>query len=234
VRARIGLLGLLVALGVGCAVETVRQRAYPRLEEGIEPISKVAVAPFAPAGEVADAARRAEIEAGVTVGAPPRDTGPTPQEITALVARYFSEALAKQGLDVTTHDDLERALAEAGATGLAPREVARLANERFGAQAVAIGNVARYRERTGGAQASGAASVWFEVSLYTAPAGEKLWSGVFNETQQPLSSNVLVGSRYPGGGTRWLSVEELARWGAEEMALSMPVGTTVGTGGARP
>jgi hypothetical protein len=232
-RAAIGL-GALLALGAGCAVETVRQRAYPRLEEGIEPISKVAVAPFAPAGEIADEVRRAEIEASVTMGTPPREVGPTPGEATALVARFFSEALAKQGLDVTTHEDVERVLAEAGATGLAPREVARLAHERFGAQAVAVGTVARYRERTGGAQEAGAASVWFEVALYTAPAGEKLWAGVFNETQRPLTNNVLVASRYPGGGSRWLSAEELARWGAEQMALTMPVGSTVGTSGPRP
>jgi hypothetical protein len=53
---------------------------------------------------------------------------------------------------------------------------------------------------------------------------------VFNETQRPLSSNVLVASRYPGGGSRWLSAEELARWGAEETARSMPIGAGVGPG----
>jgi hypothetical protein len=93
--------------------------------------------------------------------------------------------------------------------------------------------VGRYRERTGGAQETGAASVWFEAALYTAPAGEKLWSGVFNETQRPISDNVFSATRYPGGGARWLSAEELARWGAEQTAASMPLGTTTAPG-ARP
>ena len=217
------LAGALVA--AGCAVETVRQRSYPRLDEGVETISRVAVAPFASAGDLAQVERRAQIDASASIGAPPPGPGVPAAEATALVARYLSEALAKQGLDVTTHEDLGRVLAEVGADAGAPREVAQLANERFGAEAVVIGSVARYRERTGGAQESGAASVWFEVALYTAPGGEKLWSGVFNETQRPALGNVLVASRYPGGGSRWLSAEELARWGAEQTAQSMPLGS---------
>jgi hypothetical protein len=226
-------LALALAAGValaGCAVETVRQRSYPRLQEGAPPIHRVAVAPFATGGDLADAERRAEIDASVSVGAPARTAGPAPGEVKALVARYLSEALTKRGVDVTAPEDVARALAEAGATGRVPREVARLAADRFGAQGVLIGTVSRYRERTGGAQESGAASVWFEVSLYTAPEGEKLWSGVFNETQRPALDNVLVASRYPGGGSRWLSAEELARWGAEQTASSMPLGSTAAAG----
>jgi len=229
-RAALAALAL-GALAAACTpVETVRARNYPRLEEGGPVITKVAVVPFGTSGDLARIERRNEIEASVTVGAAPPETGPSTTDITALVARYISEALAKQGVDVTTHDDLGRVLAENGIGGdVAPREAARLANERFGAQAVVMGTVARYRERTGGAQESGAASVWFEVSLYTAPEGEKLWSGVFNETQRQLSSNVLVASRYPGGGMRWLSADELARWGAEQTAAAMPLGTTAQT-----
>jgi hypothetical protein len=225
---RFGVAVAAAALALACApVETVRQRSYPKLEEGVPPINKVAVAPLGTGGDLAQAARRAEIEASITVGSAPRETGVTPAEATALVARYLSEALYDRGIDVTTQEDFGRALTESG-TGVpaAPREAARLANERFGAQAVLLGNVLRYKERTGGAQESGAASVWFEVALYTAPQGEKLWAGVFNETQRPLSGNVLSASRYPGGGTRWLSVDELAKWGATETAASMPVGST--------
>jgi hypothetical protein len=61
------------------------------------------------------------------------------------------------------------------------------------------------------------------VTLYTAPGSEKLWSAVFSETQQPLSSNVLSTTRYPGGGMRWLTAEELARWGAEETVRALPL-----------
>lgn len=221
-RAAALALGLAVA---GCAVQTVHQQSYPRLEQGVEPINRVALAPFSVAGDLAAAERRASLEA--SVGNAPRTAGVEPGEATALVARYLAEALAKQGLDVTTSEDLGRALSESGSS-LAPREVARLAAERFGAQGILVGSVARFRERQADVGEDQAASVWFEVSLYKAPEGDKLWTGVFNETQRPLSQNVLVGARYPGGGSRWLSVDELARWGAEETALNMPLGATVG------
>jgi hypothetical protein len=224
------LLALLAALAPGpsCSnVQTVRARSYPRLEKDVPVMNKVAVAPFTVAGDLAAAARRAEIES--SIGTPARAIGPTPAEAAGAVARFVAEALAAQGLDVVPAEDVALVLA-GGAAGpgdaaaRAPRELARVARERFGADGVVLGSVSRYRGRTGGAQEASAASVWFEVSLYTAPAGEKLWAGTFDETQRPLSQNVLVGSRYPGGGTRWLSVEELARWGAEETARSMPVG----------
>jgi hypothetical protein len=224
VNLLLGRFAVAAALA-GCAVETVHQRAYPRLQEGLEPITRVAVVPLAASGDLAQAARRAEIDASV-VGTPAPEAGTAPDDATALVGRYLSEALAKRGLDVIPPEDVARALAEVGSTGRVPREVARITAERFGTQGVVTGSVSRYRERSGGAQESGAASVWFEVALHTAPEGEKLWAGVFNETQRPALDNVLVASRYPGGGSRWLSAEELARWGAEQVAASMPLGTT--------
>jgi hypothetical protein len=64
--------------------------------------------------------------------------------------------------------------------------------------------------------------VAFEVTLFAAPSGQKLWSARFDETQRALSENVLNARRYPGGGTRWLTAAELARWGAQAAAGAMP------------
>jgi hypothetical protein len=89
---------------------------------------------------------------------------------------------------------------------------------------VLLGDAWRYVERSG--EAAGTlrpASIGFEVTLYSAPGGQKLWSGVFDETQRALGENVLNAGRYPGGGTRWLTAEELLRWGATETATAMPV-----------
>jgi hypothetical protein len=94
----------------------------------------------------------------------------------------------------------------------------------FGADAVLLGAVTRFRERSG--QAAGTmhpAAVGFEVTLYTAPGAQRLWNAVFSETQQALSENVLSTYRYPGGGTRWLTAEELAQWGARETVAAIPL-----------
>ena len=210
----------------------MRQRSYPRLEEGVEPISRVAVAPFGTAGDLAQAERRAQIDANVSIGAPAAEPGVGPAEATALVARYLAEALAKQGLDVTTHEDLGRVLAEVGADTEAPREIARLANERFGAEAVVLGSVARYRERDGGALGTlaprASASRWRSTAR---PRASKLWSRRLRpDAAAGPRRTCCVASRYPGGGSRWLTAEELARWGAEETARSMPLGSTAGPG----
>jgi hypothetical protein len=68
------------------------------------------------------------------------------------------------------------------------------------------------------------ASVAFEVSLHQTPTGRRLWTGRFDETQKSITEAILRARQYPGGGTRWLTTEEFARWGAEEVAKSMRSG----------
>lgn len=205
------LLGPGAALLTACAPQTVRGRESPAFQNLREPIRTVAVAPFAVRDLVA---QRAEF-------------GDDPTTQAALVSRHFTEALANRGIEVIPPTDVARALGAPGPEGepYLPRTVAAAAHEEFGADAVVLGELTRFVERHG--QAAGAtrgASVGFRVTLYGAPEGQRLWSGAFEETQQPLSSNVLSASRYPGGGMRWLTAAELARWGAQETAASMPLG----------
>ncbi|MEN8182186.1 MAG: hypothetical protein ABFS46_06580 [Myxococcota bacterium] len=201
---------LLLALGCqsGFGGEPfVRVQMRSSLEER-PPIQRVAVAPFAVASSWQD---------GV---------GPDAEDASRLVARYVAEAMEEQGVDLIPADDVRRATAAEG-SDLAPGELARLVAERLGADALVTGSVSRFQERSG--QAGGSvrpASVGFEVTLFGAPDGEPLWRALFDETQMPWSENVLRTSRYPGRGTRWLSAEELARWGAGELALAIPVGAS--------
>jgi hypothetical protein len=206
-------LGAAFALA-GCAFDTVRQETFPALaEKGGASVTKVAITPFTIGGDL------------TRVGA--EHTTATPEEISKLVTRYVSEALASRGVRVIPADDFRLALAEAGIDPSVPenrRPMTNLAAFQFGADGVLTGVVTRYRERTGQSlAAANPASVGFRVMLLDAPAARRLWSGTFEETQQPINENVLNMRRYPGGGTRWLTAEELARWGAAEMAKSMPV-----------
>ena len=103
------------------------------------------------------------------------------------------------------------------------RSAAPLAAERFAATSVLVGEVWRYRERSGEALGSSRpASVAFEVTLFGAPDGRRIWQARFDETQQSITAAPLRARRYPGGGTRWLTAAELARWGAKQVAESMP------------
>jgi hypothetical protein len=205
------LLLLSLSCAGGCAT-TVKSRDYPALQERGAPIARIAVAPFEAAGRLAEMRE-------VAPGAPP-------SVATALVARYVTEALAARGLDVVPADDVARVLTveRADRQPLVPRAVAPVVAREFGADAVLLGEVSRFVERSG--QAAGTlrpAGVGFEVTLYAAPGAQKLWSAIFDETQKPLSENVLSTYRYPGGGMRWLTAEEIARWGAKDTVAKLPV-----------
>jgi hypothetical protein len=142
----------------------------------------------------------------------------------ALVSSYFTDALVARGVSVISPSDLEGAFANQGdvVPRLNPRATAEKAHQDFGATAVAIGMVTRWREREGSAAgAKQPASIAFEVSLHEAPSGRRLWTGRFDETQKSITESIFRARQYPGAGTRWLSAEEFARWGAQEVAKSM-------------
>lgn len=155
-------------------------------------------------------------------GQPPNDIdGATAAD---LMGRFLTEAIAERGQSVVAPSDLALAFATAGREVQRddPGAVAELAAAKFRATGILLGSVSRYRERSG--EALGAlhpAGVAFEVTLYAAPGGEKLWGARFDETQQAFLDNPLKARRYPGGGTRWLRAAELARWGADQVAKAL-------------
>jgi hypothetical protein len=195
VLTRLALAGLALAAGLACA-GTVAERSYPALAER-GPIVRIAVAPF---------------------GAAPEEAQPA----SALVARSLTEALVDRGIEVVGPEDVARALG-----GREPAEVpalAALVKRQFDADALVLGEITRWVEREG--EAAGTqrpAAVGVRVELYDAPAGERLWEGSFDRTQQAMSENLLLTPRYPGGGTRWLTAEEFAQFAASELAAALPL-----------
>lgn len=197
------------ALALGGCASVVQTRDYPGLEQAAGSIRSVAVIPFEARSRAEGGATKEGAEAA---GAP-------------VVARQVAEALSARGLNVIPPEDVARAMQGAGvAADAKPEQLAALAAEKFGANAIVTGQVWRYRDRRGqNLGAASPASVGFQVVLFQAPKAERLWSAAFDETQEPMSANLFNLGRYPGGGSRWLTADELSKWGAEGVADAFPV-----------
>jgi hypothetical protein len=205
-RTASGCVLAVALLACSSPAQVLKQRTYTVPGEALR---KVAVMPFYARPNFQRVREPGSIDAGTAAD---------------LVSRFVTEAFVEQGISVVAPSDL--ALAFMGAGEVTPRLDALAAAEvgarQFGASGVLLGEVWRYRERSGGGMgASLPSSVGFSVTLYAAPSGEKLWTARFDETQESLMANPLKARRYPGGGTRWLSAAEFARWGADEMARAL-------------
>jgi hypothetical protein len=150
----------------------------------------------------------------------------SPDEIAALMQGFVSEAIGARGISVIPASDVMIAAAgsQREVAGADPSVAAAFATRKFGATSIVVGQVMRYLEREGGPSGAFApASVAFTVTLYSAPEAERVWSARFDETQHSITGNLMRAREYPGGGTRWLTAGELARWGIERAMDAVPV-----------
>jgi hypothetical protein len=110
-------------------------------------------------------------------------------------------------------------------TADSPRSLAVRLGRELKADHVIVGTVWRYRERTGTARASASpASVAFVVYIINVSDGKRLWKRAYFETQKPLSDSIFEARTFFKRGARWLSVDELARYGLDEIVEQFPYG----------
>jgi hypothetical protein len=107
---------------------------------------------------------------------------------------------------------------------ISPREVLRRVGSELGAEGVVAGYVYRFRERKGVSYTvQQPASVAFEIHLLRVSDGALVWRGTFDKTQSSLMENLLqVGSFFRGKG-KWVTAEELAGEGIEQVIKTFPV-----------
>ena len=204
-------LALAAAVLAGCSQanpSVVRDQTF---SAPVDATQVVAVVPFA---------YRPELEMDAKTG------GLKPQEVADLVTTFVAESLAAQGIKVVPPSDVEVVFTNQGRAvpRRDPRAAAEVAGREFGATSVVTGEVIRWREREGEAYgADEPASVGFEYSL-RALTGRTLYHTRFDHTQRTLTGDPLTARKYPGGGMRFLTAAELARWGANAAAESLAEG----------
>jgi hypothetical protein len=105
-----------------------------------------------------------------------------------------------------------------------PMTLARKVGQSIGANYMLFGTVWRYRDRSGSSASSKtAASVAFDLYLVDVRRGETVWMANFDETQRSLSDNIWDAETFFSRGAKWLSANELARFGVEEIMKQMPL-----------
>lgn len=95
--------------------------------------------------------------------------------------------------------------------------------EIFRAEAVLKGYVVRYVDKVGGKYGvKSPASVSFYIEIYDTSNGSILWTGSYRETQVSLSENLLNADLFFKRGFKWLTADELARFGVSEIINRIP------------
>ena len=135
-----------------------------------------------------------------------------------LVERYLAEAFTANGFDVVPATDVRAALTRKQSdTPANLRVLIEMVDTDFGASSVLTGEVLRFRERSGNEFGGRTpSSVSFSLTLFETPTARRVWMGLFDETQHALNEGPVRARQYPHGGTRWLTAQELAQWGAQQ------------------
>ena len=105
-----------------------------------------------------------------------------------------------------------------------PRKLAKKFGENLQADLVVVGTIWRFREKGAVKEnPDSPASVAFSVYLIEVASGKRLWRNAFDGTQKALSEDVLGGLKQVKMGLRWLSVNELARYGVKNVFRKFPL-----------
>jgi hypothetical protein len=91
------------------------------------------------------------------------------------------------------------------------------------ADAVLAGFLYRFQERIGTEYSvDSPASVAFDIHLIRVTDGRVVWSGHFDETQQPLSNNLFRLGTFLQRKAKWVTAKEMAIFALEDMLKTFP------------
>ena len=135
----------------------------------------------------------------------------------------WSRLRTRQGVTVLSPSEAAKALASpATSQPSAGQSPAVTVAKQLKADASLIGQVLVYQERVGGRfGASPPATVGFEAKVVAAD-GQVLWEGNYYEEQRPVTEDLMGFIQRHG---LFVTAEELAIYGVEQMLLEFPFGT---------
>jgi hypothetical protein len=215
--ALFGLTGFSITVGTPLSSAEAPQPGLPTLIK-----ERIAVMPFL----------KGRYSSGIqeTIRCPVCELSFQPNDLTPdcdqVLTRYLQEALERHHEEMAipsaqveaAYDQLSKDV-----TKDTPIALAQRLGKKVDADYVFIGTVWRYRERQGGSGGvQTPASVSFSVHLIRAADGRLLWENSFSETQRALSENILEARTFFERGAKWLTADELARYGVNKIMKGFP------------
>jgi len=92
-----------------------------------------------------------------------------------------------------------------------------------GVDAILMGYIFHFKERVGTSYSvESPASVSFSLFLVRVEDGQIVWRGIFEETQQSLSENILKIGTFIKRKARWITAREMAADGLENLMSTFP------------
>lgn len=127
-------------------------------------------------------------------------------DFTAQLREYFGDS---SRIVMLGNDQLESLL---GNTTGANRQLVQVAGEKLGCTHALLITLERYRERLGDEySATDSASLSFGYQLVNVSDGKVICFGQFNETQKPVSENILEIGQAIKRHFKWITVADLTR-----------------------
>jgi len=200
------ILPLLLFFAVACSFAGQNFQTRHATDIDSRRIRRIAV--------VSPSTANAEQKAKIPYTSPsPADSKASDQDTADLLAKFVYAAMtALAGWQIVGDSEVREA-----ADSLEPMDQAarlRKIGEMVYADAVMVGRVQRYQERVGNELGvRSPASVAFVLDLIDLRRGDVVWSGRFDETQKPLSENILAIGDIGQRGIRWLTADQLMQDG---------------------
>jgi hypothetical protein len=233
-------MAFLLMIGVACSGSKVTTQTSSELDR--YQIRTIALLPFTTLAtpqirDIEDvylstpqSVKRSDISIGLpaSVETPLKQTTTVPPYAAEKVTQLFWTRLKnREGLMVLSPAEAAKVVArsEGEAEKTTPERQAAQIAAKLKADAALMGQVLVYQERSGGRLgADPPATVGFEVKV-VASDGQVLWAGNYYERQKPLSQD-FTGFIQHGG--MFVTAEELARYGADQVMKIFPFGTSEG------
>ena len=208
---RVLFLFFIVSLLLSACAFHPNQKSYLTSQK----LKKIVVLPFA-SYEEAEKLPILISEGGIITG----DVSPAVlKKMDYLLEEELSQLKTEVIFRFLPEASYEVLLSKAFQNGKTPEDVVRFIAQQTSADALLCGKLFRFRQRQGNAfSIKSPASVAFILVLYDGKTGKELWREVFDETQKPLSENLLNLSLY--GKIAWLTAEELAQRGLHRIIKS--------------